>query len=258
MALNRTADRPPNVPATEPATGRAAWKPMPVRSIQPQRMYEQIAAELTRLIRERDFKPGDRLPPERELAQQLGVSRPSVREAMIALETAGVVEVLTGSGTYVRAIVDEKFRLPWSQQAETVPGIREQFDARRLVEPEVASLAAVNATRDEIAQLAAAVDRADARFRKGDRAEDDDYDFHTTLASASRNTVYAELVRRLWDLRRHPMWDTVRARVVVPEHRTQVISDRRAIVAAVRKRDPAAARKAMKHYMKEAEKRYFG
>ena len=87
MPLNRTAERAADT--VETAGGRAAWKPMPVRSIQPQRMYEQIAAELTRLIRERDFKPGDRLPPERELAQQLGVSRPSVREAMIALETAG-------------------------------------------------------------------------------------------------------------------------------------------------------------------------
>ena len=183
---------------------------MPVRSIQPQRMYEQIAAELTRLIRERDFHPGDRLPPERELAQQLGVSRPSVREAMIALETAGVIEVRTGSGTYVRSVVDEKFRLP----ADMAPGIREQFDARKLVEPEVAALAATDATKEELALLAAAVDRADAHFSIGERAEDDDYAFHTTLADRSRNTVLAELVRHLWDLRRHPMWDTVRTRVV--------------------------------------------
>ena len=231
---------------------------MPVRSIQPQRMYEQIAAELTRLIREREFRPGDRLPPERELAQQLGVSRPSVREAMIALETAGVIEVRTGSGTYVRSVVDEKFRLPWSQQADTAPGVREQFDARKLIEPELAALAAQSATKDEIDALAAAVDRADAHFRKGERAEDDDYFFHTNLAAASRNTVLAELIRHLWDLRKHPMWDTVRARVVTPAHRAQVVADRRAIVTALRRRDAAAARNVMKHYMKEAEKRYFG
>ena len=254
MALSRSPDRPADAATADAAPGRAAWKPMPVRSIQPQRMYEQIAAELTRLIRERDFRPGDRLPPERELAQQLGVSRPSVREAMIALETAGVIEVRTGSGTYVRSVVDEKFRLP----ADMAPGIREQFDARKLIEPELAALAASGATREEIASLAAAVERADAQFRKGERAEDDDYAFHTVLAVASRNTVLAELIRHLWDLRRHPMWDTVRTRVVTPAHRTQVIADRRAIVAALRKHDAAAARKAMKHYMKEAEKRYFG
>src|SRR3982750_2322149 len=84
--------------------GRAAWVPMPVRAIQSQRVYEKIAEQLTHLIRDRNMRPGDRLPPERELASQLGVSRPSVREAMIALETAGLVEVRTGSGTYVRAL----------------------------------------------------------------------------------------------------------------------------------------------------------
>jgi len=226
---------------------------MPVRSIQPQRMYEQIAAELTRLIREREFRPGDRLPPERELAQQLGVSRPSVREAMIALETAGVIEVRTGSGTYVRSVVDEKFRL-----ATDAPGIREQIDARRLIEPELAALAATSATKEEIALLAGAVERAEAHFRKGERAEDDDYTFHTVLAAASRNTVLAELIRHLWDLRRHPMWDTLRNRVVTPEHRMEVIADRRAIVSALRKRDAPAARKAMTSIMRKAEKRYFG
>ena len=253
MALSRPERTAEAAAPAEAPAGRVAWKPMPVRSIQPQRMYEQIAAELTRLIRERDFKPGDRLPPERELAQQLGVSRPSVREAMIALETAGVVEVLTGSGTYVRSVVDEKFRL-----AADAPGIREQIDARKLIEPELAAAAAKAATKEEIALLAATVERAEAHFRKGERAEEDDYAFHTVLSAASRNTILAELVRHLWDLRRHPMWDTVRNRVVLPEHRMEVIADRRAIVTALRRGDAAAARKAMKSIMSKAEKRYFG
>ena len=231
---------------------------MPVRAIQWQRMYEQIAAELTRLIRERDFQPGDRLPPERELAQQLGVSRPSLREAMIALETAGVVEVRTGSGTYVRSVVDETFRLPWVQQQQAIPGVREQFEARKLIEPELAALAAEAITEDEIGVLEAAVDRAEARFRADEPAEQDDYLFHTLLADASRNTVLAGLVRRLWDLRSHDMWKTIRGRVVQPNHRTQVVADRRAILAALRRRDAAAARKVMKQYIKKAEKRYFG
>ena len=154
---------------------------MPVRSIQPQRMYEQIAAELTRLIRERDFHPGDRLPPERELAQQLGVSRPSVREAMIALETAGVIEVRTGSGTYVRSVVDEKFRLPGGHGARRYASssTRASWSSRkspRSPQP--------TRRRKRSRCSAAAVDRADAHFSNGERAEDDDYAFHTTLAAA--------------------------------------------------------------------------
>jgi len=249
----------PEAAAPEPTGGRAAWVAMPVRAIQSQRVYEQIAEQLTKLMRDRDLRPGDRLPPERELATQLGVSRPSVREAMIALETAGLVEVRTGSGTYVRALVtDGTFRLPWAMQQDAGPGVREQFQARKLIEPELAALAVETITDAEIDALVAAIDRAEARFDAGLPAEEDDYFFHVSLAESSRNTVLAALVRHLWDLRRHDMWKTVRTRVVTPEHRRQVVADRRSIVEALRGRDAAAARTAMRRYIKEAERRYFG
>jgi DNA-binding FadR family transcriptional regulator len=232
---------------------------MAVRAIQPQRVYEQIAEQLTQLIRDRDLRPGDRLPPERELAQQLGVSRPSVREAMIALETAGFIEVRTGSGTYVRELAPGgAFRLPWATQQDAGPGVREQFQARKLIEPELAALAAETIRDAEIDELDAAIDRAEVRFNAGQPAEEDDYFFHVSLAEFSRNTVLAGLVRHLWDLRKHEMWKTIRRRIVLPEHRLQVVADRRAIVVALRQRDAAAARTAMRRYIKEAERRYFG
>jgi DNA-binding FadR family transcriptional regulator len=242
-----------------PEAGRADWIAMPVRPIQSQRVYEQIAEQLTQLIRDRGLRPGDRLPPERELASQLRVSRPSVREAMIALETAGLVEVQTGSGTYVRALPSPgPFHMPWAMQQDAGPGVREQFEARKLVEPGVAALAAETITDAEIDQLSAAVARAEARFNQGQRAEEDDYAFHVSLAEYSRNTVLAGLVRYLWDLRRHEMWNTIRNHVVVAKHHKQVVADRRAIIVALRRRDAAAARRAMRHLLKEAERRYFG
>jgi DNA-binding FadR family transcriptional regulator len=245
-------------PDAAPAAGRAAWKPLPVAAIQSRRIYEQIAEQLHKLIRDRDLRPGDRLPPERELGQLLGVSRPSLREAMIALETAGVVEVKTGSGTYVRAVPEGEFRLPWARQQDAGPGVREQFQARKLVEPELAALAADSITAEELHLLEAAVDRAEKSFRRGEPADDEDYRFHVTLAACSRNTVLAGLVRHLWDLREHEMWKTLRERVVLPEHRMQVIADRRAILVALKKRDGKQARAAMTRLMKSAERRYFG
>src|SRR6266699_5978401 len=74
---------------------------MPIHSIEPRRLYRQIADQIRTLIRSREFPAGARLPPERDLARQLGVSRPSVREALIALEVEGLVEVKIGSGIYV-------------------------------------------------------------------------------------------------------------------------------------------------------------
>jgi DNA-binding FadR family transcriptional regulator len=230
-----------------------------MRAIQSQRVYEQIAEHLTQLIRERDMRPGDRLPPERELAAQLGVSRPSVREAMIALETAGLVEVRTGSGTYIREISSPgAFVLPWATQNDAGPGVREQFQARKLVEPEVAALAVESITDAEIDALVSAVDRAEKCFRDGRSAEEDDYFFHVSLAESTRNTVLAGLVRHLWDLRRSEMWKTIRARIVTSAHLKQVIADRRLIIDALRRRDAKAARTTMRRYIREAERRYFG
>ncbi len=249
----------PSTVAATPA-GRAAWISLPMRAIQSQRVYEQIAEHLTQLIRERDMRPGDRLPPERELASQLGVSRPSVREAMIALETAGLVEVRTGSGTYIREISSPgAFVLPWATQNDAGPGVREQFQARKLIEPEVAALAVETITEVEIDALAAAIDHAEQRFANGQTAEEeDDYFFHVSLAESTRNTVLAGLVRHLWDLRRSEMWKTIRTRVVKSEHLKQVIADRRSIVDALRRRDAKAARLIMRRYIRKAEQRYFG
>jgi len=236
------------------ASVRGVARPFFVAQVGPRkRLYEEIAAKIEAHLRAQDFKPGDRLPPERELAQQLGVSRPSLREAMIALETAGLIEVLVGSGTYVRALAPDGFRLPWSRAGDPGPGVREQFEARKLVEP----LAAEHVTQEQIDIMRRAVFEAAAKFAKGELAEAEDYTFHVTLAEASRNSVLAMLVRHLWDLRRGEMWFKLRARVVSPEHRMQVIADRREIVEALEARDGAAARAIMTRYMQRAEKRFF-
>ena len=249
----KTAALPPRAPAA-----RAKLRPFAVPQIGPRkRLYEEIAARIEAHLREQRFKPGDRLPPERELAQQLGVSRPSLREAMIALETAGLIEVLVGSGTFVRALAPEGFKLPWARAGDAGPGVREQFEARKLVEPELAALAAEHVTPEQIEIMRRAVYEAAAKFAKGELAEEEDYAFHVTLAEASRNSVLAMLVRHLWDLRRGEMWFKLRARVVLPEHRMQVIADRREVVEALQARDGVRARTIMARYMLRAEKRFF-
>ena len=224
---------------------------------QRKRLYEEIAARIEQHLRSENFQPGDRLPPERELAQQLGVSRPSLREAMIALETAGLIEVLVGSGTFVRALAPEGFKLPWARAGDPGPGVREQFEARKLIEPELAYLAAEFITSEEIDILHKVVYAAAAKFAQGELAEVEDYTYHVTLAEASRNTVLAMLIRHLWDLRQGEMWFKLRARVVLPEHRMEVIADRREIVEALRRRDGVTAKSVMIRYLQRAERRFF-
>src|SRR5438552_16381185 len=111
---------------------------MPLQSIEPRRLYRQIADQIRGLIQAGEFAPQSRLPAERDLARQLGVSRPSVREALIALEVEGLVEVRVGSGIYVRNPANAKSRseLP----ADTGPF--ELLRARWIIEGECAALAA--------------------------------------------------------------------------------------------------------------------
>ena len=131
---------------------------MPLQSVEPQRLYRQIADQLRSLIASGEFQPGSRLPAERDLARQLGVSRPTVREALIALEVADVVDVRIGSGIYV---VQPGTRDAAADTPATYDpaewGPLELMRARELVEGEVAALAARNAKKTQVAAIAGAL-----------------------------------------------------------------------------------------------------
>src|SRR6516225_9265212 len=125
---------------------------MPIHSIEPRRLYRQIADQIRTLIRSREFPAGSRLPPERDLARQLGVSRPSVREALIALEVEGLVEVRIGSGIYVLGNGHE------GDEVEAASGPFELLRARWVIEGECAALAAKSAKKAQIVAIEEALD----------------------------------------------------------------------------------------------------
>ena len=230
-----------------------------LRVVRSKRMYEQIAEQIGDLIRSEHYRPGDRIPPERDLAKMLGVSRPSVREAMIALEAAGLIEVRVGDGTYVRDVPAFGADLPWTVEGDPGPGPLEQFQARRLIETDIAARAAVAATAQEIRELDDLVEEmAKVYPGLGDFEDRLGFRFHTALARAARNGVLAAFVEYLWTLREKDMWRHLRRRVVTPDNRRQVVIDRREIVAGVAERNPSRARAAMVALLDRAERRYFG
>jgi DNA-binding FadR family transcriptional regulator len=228
------------------------------RTIRTQRVYEQIAEQIEDVIRSQGLKAGDRLPAERELADQFGVSRPSIREAMIALETAGLIEVRTGDGTYVKQVAPRGLPVLNWRPSDPGPGVLEQFQARKLIEPELAALAATRIDLEGITYLSDLVEFAAMRFARDEPADGADYKFHTRLAESSGNLILAGVVRHLWDLRDEDMWRVIRARVVRKEHRLKVVEDRRQIVKACVDRNPDDARAAMNNLLMRAEERYFG
>ncbi len=229
-----------------------------LKVVRPKRMYEQIAEQIETLIRKGDFAPGARLPGERELAETIGVSRPSLREALIALETLGLIEVRVGDGTYVRAAPPISAAPTWIQGKDLGPGPLEQFRARRAVEPACAELAATAATDQEIAALEQSLERIISTIDAGRSPGAEHARFHILLAEASHNSILLSVASELWRLRGGEMWETLRRRVEEPDSLAKGIAFRRQLLASLRARDGAGARAAMQAHLDRVEQLYFG
>src|SRR5512132_3525486 len=174
---------------------------MPFHSIEPRRLYRQIADQIRGLIKRGEFAAGARLPPERDLARQLGVSRPSVREALIALEVEGRVEVRIGSGIYVQAPTEHA-----GQEAEAAAGPFELLRARYVIEGETAALAAKSAKRPHIAAIEDALAQMARELGEDKQPLDADRIFHLRVAEATGNGALVAVVKMLWEERTGPLY----------------------------------------------------
>jgi DNA-binding FadR family transcriptional regulator len=228
---------------------------MPLQTVEPQRLYRQIADQVRALISQGEFRPGERLPAERDLARQLGVSRPSVREALIALEVEGWVEVRTGSGVYVR----ERARngdAPHAAVTVTDWGPLELIRARKVIEGEIAALAATNAKKRDIEAISRAVASMRADADKGTMPLEGDRAFHAAIAAAAGNAVLLETVQTFWDARRGPLFETLGGHFETVASWRKAIAEHEAVLDAIRRHDPQAARAAMHSHMDKAHARF--
>jgi DNA-binding FadR family transcriptional regulator len=209
------------------------------------RLYERVAAQLSEQIVKGRYAVGQRLPSERELAQTHSVSRPTIREAVIALELDGLVEVRLGSGVYVIAPAPRGGRA-----GATDIGPFELLEARRAIEGEASALAApriTDATLQELDRLVEVMEIENERDVSA--AERADRQFHMLIAEASQNSAMTAAVEALWDAReRSPqtqlMSTKAHAAGVYPR-----IEEHAAIVTALRTRSPEAAREAMRRHL---------
>lgn len=207
------------------------------------RLYQKVARTLVGELAAGKYAVGDRLPAERELSADYNVSRPAVREAMIALEVQGLIEVRVGSGAYVR-------RLPGQ---EDEPGFNvtafELMEARLLFESEAAALAAVHISDEELDQLDELVRQIADENRQPRVTENADEAFHRLIATATRNAAVLKFVEEMWRLRS----SSPECALLLEKARTAnvrpVVEEHSAIVKALRSRDPAAARAAMRAHL---------
>jgi DNA-binding FadR family transcriptional regulator len=230
-------------------TTRAA---MPIQAIEPQRLYRQISNQLRELIVGGEFPVGSRLPSERDLSVQLGVSRPSLREALIALEVEGYIEVRMGSGIYV---CEAPAQPPEGFDLSGEEGPLELIQARALLEGEVAAAAARLGKKRHFDAIRDAIDQMEADALAGVKPLDADRLFHVRIAEATGNSVLVGVVRRMFDLRLGPLFDQLHSHFETPDVWAQAIAEHRDVLEALRAKDPERAREAMRHHMDVAYRR---
>ena len=211
------------------------------------RLYLQVAEQLSAQIQAGAFETGGKLPPERELAKLLEVSRPTIREASTTLEVMGLVEVRPGSGVYVRDLDSASAALP-----ENVPGPFEILEARITLEPELAAFAANRIDDSQLEQLRELLRRFGQPGLDSSEIEQIDRAFHALIAESTRNSALAGMMNWLWDVRRQSQVNVKFYQRVRDKGLRPAVEDHRAITAALLARNANSARKAMREHLENA------
>ncbi|AHE59418.1 TPA: Uxu operon transcriptional regulator [Escherichia albertii] len=226
-----------------------------------QRPYQEVGAMIRDLIITTPYNPGERLPPEREIAEMLDVTRTVVREALIMLEIQGLVEVRRGAGIYV---LDSLTRQS-AESAESADanvcndaGPFELLQARQLLESNIAEFAALQATREDIVKMRQALQLEERELASSapGSSESGDMQFHLAIAEATHNSMLVELFRQSWQWRENnPMWIQLHSHLDDSLYRKEWLGDHKQILAALIKKDARAAKLAMWQHLENVKQR---
>jgi len=226
-----------------------------VEPVKSTRIYEEIVRQVKGLIAEGRLKSGDRLPPERDLAEKFMVSRTSVREALRALESRGLIEIRAGEGAFVRDISLEALIEPLA--LVILPhreATRELFEARRLLEPAIAALAARRATAEDIAEMERILEEQAKEVAQGRTGLAQDAAFHAALAQSAHNRAITRIVSALMDLLTQSREESLHT----PGRPTRSHQDHLRILGAIRRRDEVGAHRAVLDHLIAVEKLVMG
>jgi GntR family transcriptional regulator, transcriptional repressor for pyruvate dehydrogenase complex len=214
------------------------------------KVYEKVAQQIQRMILDGLLKPGDKLPPERELAETFQVSRSSLRDAIRTLELIGLVEPRQGEGTVVRDLSTDSLVNPIATMlVHKREMLLELLDLRRMIEPPLAARAAKKAAPEEIEYLRDILRRQKEKVDLGDLAIEEDSEFHYAIAQAARNSVVMKVVDVFMDLLRESRERSLQ----VDGRLRKSFAGHLRIFSAIRRRDAVGAERAMRRHIQEIE-----
>ena len=221
-----------------------------LRAIKKTRIHEDVFNQIRQLIKEGRLRARDQLPSERELAETFKVSRTSVREALRALETQGLIVTRTGTGNFVADLPVESLVGPLARVLiDEKKALSDVFEMRKLIEPHIAALAAERATRNDIAQLKRIVVKQAEAVSRGETGVDADAELHLCISRATRNQALQKLVSGLMDMLSRSREESLQT----DNRRATSIAAHRRIIAAIERHDKAKARAEMLRHIEQVE-----
>ncbi len=229
---------------------------MKFQPIKPKKVSTQIADQIRASILSGDFSPGDKLPPERELAESFGVSRPSVREALNALASSGLVRSNQGGGTIVLSLVETASDNPLSglirmQQDRALDVI----EVRKCMESWTAFYAAQRALPEDIRRMETVIAGMEQNLEGLKPSEDLDANFHILVARATHNIVWLHLMQNIFDAMKEFQQSVWRAVYITGDDHHMLYRHHRSVFEAIEARDAEASRQAMMMHLSFAEQR---
>ncbi|WP_025564105.1 FCD domain-containing protein [Psychromonas sp. SP041] len=229
----------------------------------PKRLYQEIGIALKKRISSGEFSIGQKLPPEREIAHTMNVSRAVVREALIMLELQEIVNVRKGSGVYVTRIPSDEINSQ-GDQADDIEnedndvGPFESLQARQLLESRIAEFAATQITKNDIDKLRQALEMERLNLENNSKDYDGDEMFHMAIADATQNSVLSGMVHDLWVQRNNsPMWRQLHLHINNEDYRKVWLKDHEKILASLQRRDAAGARDSMWQHLENVKQTLF-
>jgi len=215
-----------------------------------ERLSEKVAFQLKKAIAEGIFKVGDRIPPERELAQEMGVSRPSVREAIQQLELQGILETVHGGGSVVRNIAEQEIQKPM----EVFLGhdrrkVVELTEVRALMETWAAKRAAENRTEEELQRMQSCLEEMERDLEKGRIRPEVDVQFHTEIAAAAHNTIFVHVLSSVHQLISYSIRIHREEVFVTRESQKKIFNHHLKIFKAIQKMDSRSSEAAMNEHL---------
>ncbi len=232
---------------------------MNLKPVKTKKVYEEIIEQVKNLIIGGVLKPGDRLIPEREMADKLKVGRSAVREAYRALEAMGLIEIRQGEGTFIKDVnTDHLVQTLALVLATEKNAMLELLELRKIIEVGAAGLAALRWTEEELKKMESALMQMEKDIEAGELGQQADWQFHYAIAEATRNSLLVrlmdsikEIMSRLQEKAREELYQT-------PGTPQRLLKEHYAIFEAVRSGQDEAAQKAMYEHLDRVEKALLG